>query len=166
MISSKQYLHALMKECYTCKHLFAKLPEDAADFRPTPGQRSTLELLRYISVCATASMHVMLNGSDWKLWKPYTERTSTMNFEDFPAAMDRQIEEIEAQYATIQEEDFFTKIVKHPSGEEMQLGEGLIRMPLSWLVAYRMQLFLYAKQCGANELKTADNWGVAVPVKN
>lgn len=158
MISNQQYLHALVKECNICKHLHSKFPEGSADFRPTPGQRSTTELLRYLSVCGVASLTVMLNDSDWKLFRTFTARVENMTFEEFPETMDRQIEEIKTLYASIPEADFTGKIAKHPNGEEMQLGEALIRMTYSWMVAYRMQLFLYAKQCGAHDLKTSDNW--------
>ena len=38
------------------------------------------------------------------------------------------------------------------------LGRALLEMPLKWMTAYRMQLFLYAKAAGAVDLTTADNW--------
>lgn len=158
MVTRQQILDSITKECTIIKHLYSKIPADSFDFRPSEKQRSTTELLRYLAVCGSASMHVMLNGSDWKLWKPYTEKSAELQPEEFTAAMDTQLAEITRMLNAIPEADFFEKEVKHPTGEAMTLGLGIIRMPLSWLTAYRMQLFLYAKQAGATELGTSNNW--------
>jgi len=158
MISRQHFIDSLLKECDICKHLYEKIPQDAFDFRPSEGQRSMIELLRYLSVCGSASMHVITNGSDWKLWKPYTETAATMSPEGFPAAMDKEAEEMTKMINAIPEEDFLNLEVKHPGGEAMPLGLGMLRMPFSWLVAYRMQLFLYLKQIGVPEIGTSNAW--------
>jgi len=158
MIDRQDFLDSLLKECEICKHLYTKIAPDTFDFRPTPGQRSTLELLRYLAVCGSASMHVMTNGSDWSLWKPYTAHIAEMPHEDFPAAMDRQAEVMKKIFLAIPDEDLRAKEVKHPTGTTMPMGVGLMRMTFSWLTAYRMQLFLYAKQSGAEEIGTSNNW--------
>ncbi len=161
MISRQDFLDALMKEVHICKHLYTKIPKDAFDFRPSEGQRSTLELLRYLAVCGSASMYVMLNGSDWKLWKPYTEKSINMNAEDFIEAMENQAAAMKEMLDAIPEDYFFTQDVKHPNGAEMKLGLGLMTMPYAWLVAYRMQLFLYLKQIGVTDIGTSNVWGGA-----
>src|ERR1044072_8013566 len=128
MISREQFIVALLKEVDICKHLYTKIPTDAFDFRPSEKQRSKIELLRYLAVCGSASMHVMTHDSDWKRWKPYTESVSNMTPEEFPAAMDKQAKEMIAMMNAIPEEDFLTKEVKHPTGDVMPLGAGLMRM--------------------------------------
>lgn len=51
-----------------------------------------------------------------------------------------------------------------PWGEPVKAGAALINMPLKCLVAYRMQLFLYAKLVGLTELGSANCWvGVDMP---
>lgn len=158
MISREHLLESLRKETSVIKHLYEKIPADAFDYRPTEKQRSVLELLRYLSVCGAASMHVITNGSDWKTWKPFTDRSANMEAKDFPAAMDLQMKEMTDMLNAIPEEDFMNKEVKHPTGDLMPLGAGLIRMPFSWLTAYRMQLFLYLKQVGVTEIGTSNAW--------
>ena len=158
MISREQFLNSLRHECAPITQLAEKIPADAYDFRPSEKQRSMLELLRYLAVCGSASMHVMLNGSDWKLWKPYTEQSVAMEPKDFPAAMKLQADEMTKMFNTIPEADFLGLEVKHPTGELMPLGIGLMRMSYSWLVAYRMQLFLYLKQVGVTEIGTSNAW--------
>lgn len=158
MITREQFLDSVSKEINICKHLYSKIPAGTLDFRPSEKQRSTTELLRYLAVCGSAPIHVMLNDSDWKSWKPFTEWTAAMTPEEFPAAMDKQLEDITRMVNEIPEAHFATKEVKHPTGEVMPMGLGLVRMPLGWLTAYRMQLFLYAKQSGAHDLSTSNNW--------
>ncbi|MEO5644175.1 MAG: hypothetical protein ABIQ40_04430 [Bacteroidia bacterium] len=158
MISREQFLHSLLKETSIIRHLYEKIPADAFDHRPSEKQRSMTELLRYLSVCGCASMHVITNESDWKTWKPYTDRSATMDPKDFLAAMDVQDAEMTKMVNEIPEEDFMNKEVKHPTGELMMLGIGLVRMPFSWLTAYRLQLFLYLKQVGVHDIGTSNAW--------
>jgi hypothetical protein len=158
MISREQFLVSLQKECSIIVHLYEKIPVGSFDYRPSEKQRSMIDLLRYLAVCGSASMHVMLNDSDWKLWKPYTESSVNMEAKDFPAAMAFQYDEMSRMLSLIPEDDFLTKEVKHPTGELMPLGVGLMRMSYSWLVAYRMQLFLYLKQVGVMEIGTSNAW--------
>jgi hypothetical protein len=158
MISREQFLVSLQKECSIINHLYEKIPTGAFEYRPSEKQRSMIDLLRYLAVCGSASMHVMLNGSDWKLWKPYTESSVAMEAKDFPMAMAHQFDEMSIMLTSIPEDDFLTKEVKHPTGELMPLGVGLMRMSYSWLVAYRMQLFLYLKQVGVMDIGTSNAW--------
>ncbi|HTL80828.1 MAG TPA: hypothetical protein VL651_03940 [Bacteroidia bacterium] len=157
MLSKNDFISSVQKEIDIIKHLYVKIPSDAFDFKPTENQRTTLELLRYLSMCGIASTDVLLHDSDWKLWKPYAERAASMTAEQFCAAMDEQGAEMKKMIEAIPEKDFHSRMVKHPAGEEMLLGIGLIRMPYSWLVAYRMQLFLYLKQLGI-DIGTSNNW--------
>ncbi len=159
MISREQFLQSLLKETSIIRHLFEKIPADTFEFRPSEKQRSMLELLRYLAVCGSASMHVITNESDWKTWKPYTESSATMEPQDFLEAMDQQDAEMTRMLNAIPEEDFLNKEVKHPAGEVMTLGIGLVRMPFSWLAAYRLQLFLYLKQVGVVDIGTSNAWG-------
>jgi hypothetical protein len=111
----------------------------------------------HLSICAVAGLKVMMEGT-WDAWRPYGERARGMVVGEFPAAMDRQIEEFRELFDAIPDEDFTGKLVAHPSGTTISLGLGLIKMPLAWLIAYRMQLFLYAKAAGAVDINTANCW--------
>ncbi len=157
MITRDELLASIIHECNICQHLYSKIPADGFDFRPTPGQRSTTELLRYLSIVGIASIRSMVTGS-WDAWGEFTARAREMSHEEFPAAMERQIEEIREAFASLSDEDFTNMEVSHPAGEKMSLAYGMMRMPIYWLVAYRMQLFLYAKQAGTHDIGTSNNW--------
>ncbi|CAN5203152.1 hypothetical protein BH09BAC5_BH09BAC5_13710 [soil metagenome] len=158
MISREQFLDSLLNECSIINHLAEKIPADTYDFRPSEKQRSMLELLRYLSVCGSASMFVITKESDWKTWKPFTDRSLNMQPENFAAEMELQAAEMTQMMAAIPEEDFLNKEVKHPTGSLMPLGVGLMQMSYSWLVAYRMQLFLYLKMVGVTDIGTSNAW--------
>lgn len=165
MISKSDLEKSIIHECNVCKHLFTKLTPESYEYRPTPGQRSTTELLRYMAIVGTAAMKSMV-ARDWTVWGEYKAKVENMQAEEFPAMMDEQIREIEEMFAGWSEEDMTTLTMKLPWGEEPMLGVGLMDSVLKWLVGYRMQLFLYAKANGASEISTANCWrGMDWPMK-
>jgi hypothetical protein len=114
-------------------------------------------LLRYLAVCAAAGIHCM-NHNDFKLFAPYTERVKEMPPADFPAAMERQKQEILDFFASVSEETLLTQEAPVPGGVMLPLGAAILNGPAKWLAAYKMQLFLYAKANGLSDLKTANLW--------
>lgn len=159
MISKDDILASIREEHRVYKHLFTKIPDGGFDYRPTPGQRSTLDLLRYVSAIGIGGLKAMADNGNWALYGEYAARAKVMPPEEFPAAMDRQMEEIEAFFAGLTEEDFRTRELKAPTGQVAPLGRGIMESVVKWLTAYRMQLFLYAKAAGNHEITTYDCWG-------
>ena len=157
MIDKDMLRDRILKECDTCLHLYERVPEGGMDYRPTEGQRSTLELLRYLSFCAMSGCRAMAEGS-WDSYEGLMKRAAEMGPEDFPAHMARQKEELTAFFDGLDQEALTTQQAKDPLGNEMTLGEALLALPYSWMVAYRMQLFLYAKQAGNADLWTPNCW--------
>ena len=160
MFGKQDLIDAMALECDVAKHLFAKLPrEDWAAtlaWRPSPVQRSTEELLRFLSYCGLGASLACVEGS-WDGWQREAQRGEEMGIDGFAAAMDRQKEEITALLAGLAEEEVSTRTAKNPLGQELSLGGALMDMPLRWLVGYRMQLFLYARALGA-DIGTRDCW--------
>ena len=158
MITKDQLAESMLRECDILVHLFTKLPDAAFDYRPSEQQRTTLALLRYVAICAAAGIRCMSAG-DWSLFKGYSERVAEMPAADFPAAMERQKAEIAEFFANTSEETLQTQEAPMPGGGVMMpLGAAILNGPFKWLAAYKMQLFLYAKAAGANELRTANLW--------
>ena len=158
-MSHKDDLIAILSlECDAAKHLFAKLPKGKAAlaYRPSPGQRSTLELLRYLSFCGVGACHAALDGN-WDGYTRVAKRAETMPAGKFPAAMDRQKKEIMKLLSGLGDRDLAARKAKNPAGQEMTLGRALLDMPVRWLGGYRMQLFLYARSLGA-DVWTPDCW--------
>lgn len=157
MIDKNTIRDLILRECDICIHLHGKIPEGTFDYRPTRGQRTTLELLQYLSYCALAGMRVTAEGS-WDCWRELAEAASALSAEEFPAAMERQKQAVREYLDRLTQEEIETRMVETPVGEEMPLERALIELPLHWMVAYRMQLFLYAKQAGNEEIWTPNCW--------
>jgi len=156
MVSKEHVAASMLRECDICIHLFGKLPPEAYDYRPSEGQRSTLELLRYLAICGIGGIRAM-SGGDWGVWKDFSARTAEMPAEGFPAMMERQKEEIAAFFAETSEETLETQPATLPWKETVPLGAALLAGPFKWLAAYKLQLFLYAKANGA-EVSTPNAW--------
>lgn len=157
MITGKQLSDSMTRECDICVHLYEKLKPEAMGFRPTPEQRTTLELLQYLSVVGIAGIRSMAEGS-WKIFGEYITRSKEMRAEDFLSAIARQKSEIEAFFASASEETLETQQAHLPGGDTSQLGAAIMNGPLKWLAAYKLQLFSYAKATGVTEIGTANAW--------
>ena len=158
MLDKNQMLDSLIREGRIAKHLLGKLPEGAQNYRPTPGQRSALELARYIAMCGIGGARAMYD-MHWEGYKDWVAKTSDLTFEELPAAIDAQAEALREFFDGLTEEEFATKMVKLPTGEEMTLACALLEVSVKWMTAYRMQLFLYCKQAGNEDIWTPNCWG-------
>jgi hypothetical protein len=157
MITKDQLAQSLARECDIAIHLFTKLSPEAYEYQPSPEQRTTLALLRYLAVCASAGIHCLVHR-DWKLFAEYRDRVKDMRAEEFPAEMERQKQEILGFFGATSDEALRTQEATMPTGIVLPLGPAIIEGPLKWLAAYKMQLFLYAKATGATQLKTSNLW--------
>ncbi len=157
MISKDQLAASMIRECDIAVHLFGKLQDGALEYRPTEGQRTTLELLRCLSVCGIAGIHAM-EADDLKLVTQRVAEAGTMRAEEFPGAMERQKQQIAAWFDRMDEATLETHQARVPGWGAIPLGLAILNAPLKWLTAYRMQLFLYAKATGAAEIGTANAW--------
>ncbi len=159
-MSFKDDLHeSIQLELHILGHLFAEIPKDnllAMDYRPSPGQRSLIELLRYLSYVGIGGCLAAVEGG-FEGFSRVAARAEDMPAEEFPAALARQKDEIAELFAGLTDEDLANRRGKNPFGQEMSLYKALLELPYRWLVAYRMQLFLYVKANGA-DLWTPDCW--------
>jgi hypothetical protein len=158
MISKDALCASMTRECEIAIHLHGKLTPGAHDYRMSPTQRSTLETMRYLSYCGIGGIEAMASGG-WAKWPAREEAAAHMTTDEFPAAMQRQKKEIEEFFASISEETLANQPAKLPTGLVCPLGTALMDGPLKWLLAYKMQLFLYAKAAGATEIGTSNVWG-------
>ena len=157
MISKEQISASMLFECDVAKHVHTKLTPESYDYKPTGGQRSTLELLRYLSICGIAGIQ-SLYQSDWKVFSKYVERSANMKAQEFPAAMDLQKTEIKEFFHSVTERDLETRDALLPVGGTQLLGQAILNLPFKWLPAYKLQLFLYAKSTGVSDINTANAW--------
>ena len=157
MITKEQLAASMIRQCDVCVHLFGKLTPDAYAYRPSPTQRTTLDLLRYLSICGIASLRCMAE-QNWNLFGDFAARSREMPAADFPAAMERQKTEIAAFFDSIDEHTLETQAAPLPTGGTAPLGVAILNGPFKWIAAYKLQLFLYTKTTSASDIGTANAW--------
>jgi hypothetical protein len=162
MYTREQFLKSVGNEIRIIKHLATKIPEGRGDYRPSETQRSTLELLQYLSAAGSTTMKVMLT-ENVKSYEDYLDFKENVNLENFKDKMDAQEADIREMFAQISDEDLKKEFDYYGNRTK---AEHLIEGILKTFAAYRMQLFLYVKACGAH-VSTMDVWaGVDTPPKN
>jgi hypothetical protein len=161
MITKEQLLNSIIHECNICRHLFTKIPVDKLEYSPQENMRSTLELLRYLTFApyefAMAMENDAIQNKNWKSYIEAEEKSERMKAEEFPKAMDEQIEKFKKMFDQIPDEDFLNKNVTPTWPPNKKLGAVLMDVALKIVTAYRMQLFLYVKLNGAS-VNTANCW--------
>jgi len=161
MFSIEGFIAEWAKESRICINLAAKVPAGGLDYRPTATQRTTLELMRYLSYGPYNGVHRTLLG-DWSIGRPTADVTAGMPGSDFVDRMEWQAAAVARELRAAVPEDLAEKEMTFPWGETLKRGQALFT-PYRWLVGYRMQLFLYLKAAGNTQLNTADCWRVVAP---
>src|SRR5688572_17288804 len=92
MVLTKQELTAsLQNEMRILLHLASKVEPKMLDYRPTPKQRSTLELLRYLSYMGPMLIRAIKSGSfDGPAWQATVAEADAMNFDQVVARFQKQ----------------------------------------------------------------------------
>lgn len=157
MIAKEHLAHAMMEQCDICIHLAGKFTPDGYDYRPSPGQRNTVELMQYLSFAMSTALGVFRDG-DWGVFRTAAEAAKALTPAEFPAAMLKEKAAIKAFFDSVTEEDLETRMAMLPGGGTAPLGVAILGGPFSWFPAYKLQLFLYAKAAGASEISTSNAW--------
>ena len=165
MFSRAMLLASIRSEVKIIRHLATKVPPGKLEWRPTPVQRSVKELLRYLSICALVPALYVRDGT-WDAAASLKPRETDLDPKDFDAAMERQERELLAIVGSFSDAQMMERPTAMPWGTTCMTGQGFVDMCLKCLVAYRMQLFLYAKGAGNHDIGPSNCWiGVDAPKK-
>ncbi len=133
------------------------------DYRPTPTQRSTLELLRYMAVMGPTQIAVIQTGiiRSSPRWAPCGgQRKLELEDDDLRSGRRRHPKTIRRISHSIlsgwTEADFRGDVDMF--GSKSSRGALLVNLVLGGHAAYRTQLFCYLKACGRDELNTMNLW--------
>jgi hypothetical protein len=147
----------LQKEVRILLHLASKIDRSQLDYRPTPKQRSTLELLRYLTAMGPVLVRSIKAGTfDVERWQADTARANAADFDQVLALIRAQEAEYASLLASWSEDDFRGSIEMF--GRTETRAKWLLELVLNGCAAYRTQLFLYLKSCGREELSTSNLW--------
>lgn len=161
MVLTKPELIALLQhESRILVHLAGKIEPPMADYRPTPKQRSSLELLRYLTIMGPELIKNAKKGTfDREAWGAASAAAEKRDFEQTVAALAAQGDTYASLLADWSDDDFRTEIEMF--GRKTSRGAFIVNMVAGGHAAYRTQLFLYLKSCGREELSTMNLWGGA-----
>jgi len=173
----QQISDSIELELTICQHLYTKLDPKYADWRPLradgtphPEMRPTIHLMQYLCFIGRAMIrHLIDPPADRSKSEDVIRELSAwsgeaVTFENFPERIEEEKKEIREALSKLTDADL-TRITYHPNTrQDITLFEGLTNIQIKYFAAYRNQLFLYAKMCGAN-INTMNNWfGVDAPM--
>jgi hypothetical protein len=156
-LTKDEVIAQLQKEVRILLHLASKIDRGTLDYRPTPKQRSTLELLSYLVAMGPVLVRSIKAGAfDLERWQADTAKANAADFDQVLAMIRAQESEYASQLASWSEADFRGSIEMF--GRTGTRAAWLLELVLNGCAAYRTQLFLYLKACGREELSTSNLW--------
>jgi len=169
ILTTSELIATLQQEVRILLHLAGKVEGSMLGYRPTPKQRSTLELLQYMAIMGPTQLTVIERGVFDRptlsaTWRPAETAAKAMSFDQAVAAIAQQSDEYARRLGTWTDADFRREVDMF--GRKSSRGLLVITLVLNGHAAYRTQLFLYLKACGREELSTMNLWaGADMPAK-
>jgi hypothetical protein len=164
VLTKNELLDSPRNEVRILLHLAGRVDPAKLDYRPTPKQRSTLELLQYMAIMGPTQAAVIDAGAFDQatlsaVWSPAEAASKTMTFDQAAAAIQQQPDEFARLLQGWTDADLRTEIDMF--GQKVSRGWMMVNLVLAAFAAYRTQLFCYLKSCGREELNTMNLWGGA-----
>jgi hypothetical protein len=157
VLTKPELIGSLQHEVRVLVHLAGKIDPAMLDYRPTPKQRSTLELLRYLTIMGPQLiLGAKRGGFDVAEWTAAQTAADARDFQQTLAAISAQGDEYARLLGEMSDDDFRTEIEMF--GRKTTRGAFIVNLVLAGHAAYRTQLFLYLKSCGREELSTMNLW--------
>jgi len=164
VLTKDELLSTLKKEVRILTHLADKVEPSMVDYRPTPKQRSTLELLRYMTNMGPHLLKAAKSGGfDVEGWQAAAKAADARNFDQTVAVLKKQGDEYASLLSDMTDADFRAEMTGF-DGKPVSKGAFINNLVVAGHAAYRTQLFCYLKSCGRDELSTYNLWqGVDAP---
>lgn len=169
VLTKEELISSVGDEVRVLTHLIGKIEESMLEYRPTPKQRTMMELLRYLAAFPTIHIKACVAPAfDMeafrKDWTEESARVASLGFEQLKAEFARQPVIIADLAGKLTDEELRQDFSMF--GSDGSRGLWLVQMLLQHYAAYRMQLFMYLKGAGREELNTMNLWmGVDGPMQ-
>jgi hypothetical protein len=158
VLTKSELIAALQNEVRILLHLAAKIDSTTLDYRPTPKQRSTIELLKYLSMMGpTITRFALADAPDPGLWPAAAQVAEARDFEQTIAAIAAQTNVYATLLGDVPDAEFRAEVTGF-DGKKTSRGALIVNLVLCGCAAYRTQLFLYLKACGREDLSTMNLW--------
>jgi len=157
VLIKEELIASLQNEVRILLHLAGKIDRNQLDYRPGPKQRSTIELLRYLTVMGPELIAQIHAGAfDMPGWEAALAGVSNAGLDEVLASIQAQPQRYAELIDAFSEADLRGEVEMF--FRKSSRGSLLVNMVLSGCAAYRAQLFLYLKACGREELGTMNLW--------
>jgi len=169
VLTKSELISSLQNEVRILLHLASKIDPAKLDYRPSAKQRSLLELLQYMTIMGPIHMRAATGGvldmKEWgKTWTTQEAIAKAMDLEQVKESIGKQPALFEELLSGCSDADLRAEIEMF--GSKASRGLWIVRLVLTHYPAYRMQLFLYLKASGHEELSTMNLWvGMDGPMK-
>jgi hypothetical protein len=158
VLTKPELISAFQNEVRIVLHLAGKVERSKLDYRLTPKQRSTLELLRYVSMMGPVLVEAAKAGAfDEAAWTAAEKAASARDLDQTISAIAAQSDLYAKLLADLSDSDMRAEV--EIFGDKSSRGAFLVNSVLGGCVAYRMQLFLHLKASGREELNSSNLWG-------
>ena len=157
VLTRTELVTSLKNEVRIALHLAGKIDRSQLDYRPTAGQRSTIELVRYISMMGPELLQAAISAHfDVPSWNSAEEAAATRDLDSAITAIAAQADRYAAMLDRVSDADLRAEIAVF--GDKSSRGAFIVDQLLCGCAAYRTQLFLYLKACGRTELNSMNLW--------
>ncbi|PWT80295.1 MAG: hypothetical protein C5B57_12460 [Blastocatellia bacterium] len=160
VLTKPELIGSLQHEVHILLHLAGKIDRASLDYRPSPKQRSTVELLKYLTIMGPKLVQFAKAGAfDPAAWTVAEKAAAERDFDQTLAAIAAQNDTYATLLGDMSDADFRKEITMF--GNKTTCGAFIVNLVLCGHAAYRTQLFLYLKACGREELSTMNLWAGA-----
>src|ERR1041385_8473132 len=107
VLTREELIATLQNEVRILLHLASKVDRSMIDYRPTPKQRSTIELLRYLSIMGPQLVAGIKNGAfDRAAWGAAQAAAEARDFDQTVAEIAKQRELYATELGSMSDADF------------------------------------------------------------
>jgi hypothetical protein len=160
VLTKSELIGSLQHEVRILLHLASKIDRPMLDYRPTAKQRSTLELLQYLTIMGPELVKAATAGQfDVATWTAREQAAKLLDFDGIVAEIATHPQTYKTLIGAISDEAFREPITMF--GCQTTRGAFLVNLVLCGCAAYRTQIFLYLKACGREDLSTMNLWAGA-----
>jgi hypothetical protein len=158
VLTKPELIASLQNEVRILLHLASKIDRAKLDYRPSAKQRSTLELLRYLSVMGPNLVRAAKAGAfNPDEFTAGNKAAEARDFDQTLAFIATHSDTYQKELGNVTDAEFRREIEMF--GQKTTVGKFIVNLVLGGCAAYRTQLFLYLKACGREELSTMNLWG-------
>ena len=157
MLTKNEVRDSILNEYKIIKQLVTKLPEGSDDYRISENQRSTIELLRYLTLAGPGIVHAGFdNGFRWIGQNgPAVEN---LTLAEIPSHLDGAMGEIKAWFDGKSDGDFADGEVSVEGMGDWKTKTWILNTACKFVPAYKLMLFNHAKAAGNADIGTWDAW--------